>query len=74
MHSIWYGRLIARLDDIRKDSIAYITEGGALDFAAYRYHVGYLKGLEDARQLAEEVDNEQLGFSTNAPRHSATND
>ena len=62
MHNIWYGKLARRLDEISRDSIDRITQGACGDFAWYKYHVGYLKGLRDALEAAEEVDREQMGM------------
>ena len=71
MHSIWFGNLARRLDEKYREKAKWLIEGGSADYASYRYDVGYLQGLADAKLCAEEVDAEQLGIP-NASRPSPT--
>lgn len=68
MHSIWFGHLFRRLDEKRADKAKWLAGGGASDYPSYKYDVGYLQGLTDAIQEAEDVDREQLGIPPNASR------
>jgi hypothetical protein len=68
MHSLWFGRLKARLDEKRADKAKWLIEGGPQDYPSYRFDVGYLQGLADALTEANEVDAEQLGISPNVAR------
>ena len=71
MHSIWFGKLARRLDELYRTKAKWLMEGGPADYPSYRYDVGYLQGLADAKLEAEEVDAEQLGIP-NASRPSPT--
>ena len=41
--------LISKIDQIIEGKKDFITEGGASDYSAYRYHCGYLEGLASIR-------------------------
>jgi len=72
MHSVWYGRLMARLDEKYADRAKWVRDGGCADYPSYRFDVGYLTGIMDAMQEAADVDAEQVGIPPNASRPSPT--
>lgn len=44
-----------RLQQVVTEAQAHIVEGRMKDFSEYRYSLGYIKGLDDALKLADEV-------------------
>lgn len=45
-----YDVLIEKLEEVKTDSMQYLVEGGAKDFAQYRENCGYLRGLAAAQR------------------------
>ena len=56
-------RLRARLDNLKGNSAEIIVSGRCADYSQYRYSCGYLKALDDAMVLAEEVAKEIQGVT-----------
>lgn len=68
MHSVWWGRLNAKLAPKLNQATEYLAGGGAIGGTNpastgenYMRQVGYIQGLRDALAMAEEVDNEMAG-------------
>lgn len=57
--------VLARIGEQRQGHEKRLTEGQATDFADYRYHVGYLKGLADVAEIItamiDEAHNRERG-------------
>lgn len=75
MRSIWYGRLAAKLEEKRQQSVEYLVGGGARGGSNptaenYMEQVGYVRGLKEALDLADEVDSEMLGRPRNGTQGS----
>lgn len=72
MKSVWSGTLERKVFEKTTETREALLNGApTADLVLYNYRVGYLHGLQEALRLAEEVDNEQLGYS-NASTRSAT--
>ena len=51
--------LDVRLREVLVDREEQLTSGGVSSYDAYRYNVGYIRGVRDALKVADEV-NEDL--------------
>lgn len=61
MQSIWHGRFLNLLAQ-KHDSVSlHLVGGGSKSYEEYRELVGYLRGLNDARDMAGEVDRGLIG-------------
>jgi hypothetical protein len=54
-------RLRTRLDELKSDSVDMILNGRCRDIEAYRYATGYMKAINDAMVVAEEIAKEIQG-------------
>lgn len=61
-YSPWFcEQLASRVMQRWVERSASLAMGAAQDFADYRYAVGYLQGLKDAIEIADDIRKEQEG-------------
>ena len=56
----FYRMLAAKLEQRDTDMLGQLRTGVPEDWAAYKFHQGYLKALADVRELADEIQNEMI--------------
>lgn len=61
MHTRWSLKLEDKVTGRIADALDRISGAGAADYADYREQCGYIRGLRESLQLAQEVDAEILG-------------
>ena len=50
--------LETRINEAVENRTKSIAKGDAADYAEYREHVGYIRGLQDALKLGEQIESE----------------
>lgn len=61
MHPVdikFLGRMVEEINKIEILSVEQLAQGSAKDFADYQNRVGYIRALDDVRQIAKRIRDE----------------
>lgn len=58
VRSAFHRALREKVEEAYSERQKSLSDGAALDYAAYKEQVGYLRGLADVLTLADEIENE----------------
>ena len=54
----FHAQLEVRIKEAVENRTNSIAKGDVPDYASYREHVGYIRGLQDALKIGEEIESE----------------
>jgi hypothetical protein len=54
----FHSRLEARIQEVLEGQIESLIGGEALDFASYKGTAGYIRGLNDALRICEDIERD----------------